>query len=329
MPVSELRYSAVSRARSVGAIDRRKILDRPPIRRILGLQLQLIVELFDHVSDRQLGVDDSFGLALLPLPNRLVDVGGEVAIALQIIVIVGDRPERRRALPAGDRRILGVQPVKVIHRQRFGDREQVRRVALERLLGLVFEHIVGDAVGRIQLVARDRAQRREIVLGSGLFRLEVRVAEQVAEPVGVAQVAAVESLERVALEARLVAFLEQLKQPLVRARLRRRGGGRLGGCTREGRQSEERCGKDQANGQHHRESLFEANGCAGRLMQKGRRGNRRNAPSMAGPAGSTRRSRGSRPRRCRSRYRPGWRRSSSAPRHSPEARRAGGTSTDR
>ena len=54
--------------RPVGRRDRRReVLDRAPVRRILGLLLELVVELLDHVADGQLGVDDAFGLALLPL----------------------------------------------------------------------------------------------------------------------------------------------------------------------------------------------------------------------------------------------------------------------
>src|SRR3954452_20596383 len=52
--------------------------------------------------------------------------------------------------------------------------------------------------------------------------LEMRIAEQVAEPVGVAVVAAEQRLQRVALEARLIAVLEQLEQAIVSALLLRR-----------------------------------------------------------------------------------------------------------
>ena len=58
------------------------------------------------------------------------------------------------------------------------------------------------------------------------------IAEQVAEPVGVAHVAAEQRLQRIALEARLVAVLEQLEQAVVRALLR----GGVPACTGAARQ---------------------------------------------------------------------------------------------
>ena len=91
MTVADRRAIFARQPRPVGGADRlREVLDRPPIRRILGLQLELVVELLDHVADGQLGVDDAFRLALAPLRDRLVDVGGEVAVALQVVLIVGD-----------------------------------------------------------------------------------------------------------------------------------------------------------------------------------------------------------------------------------------------
>ena len=97
--------------------------------------------------------------------------------------------------------------------------QQVGRVAFSGSRGLVLEHVVGDAVGRVQLLARDRPERCEVMLGRRFLGLVMGVAEEVAEPVGIALVAAVERLQRIAPEARLVAVLEQLEQPVVRARL--------------------------------------------------------------------------------------------------------------
>src|SRR5689334_13088123 len=83
------------------------------------------------------------------------------------------------------------------------------------------------------------------MLGGRLLALVMRVAEQVAEPVGVAIVAAEQRLQRVALQARLVAVLEQLEQAVVRALLgtglrehhRRRGGQRS--CAQQRRQQDQ------------------------------------------------------------------------------------------
>ena len=104
-------------------------------------------------------------------------------------------------------------------------------------LVVILEHVVGELVGRVELVARDRVERREVVLGGRLLALVIFVGDEVAEPVGIAQVAAEQRLQRVALEGGFVAVLEQLEQPVVRAlpgparrsrrrsRLLRRGGG--------------------------------------------------------------------------------------------------------
>ena len=67
-------YSSVSRARSAAPMAFGKVLDRPPIRRVLGLELELVVELLDHVADGELGVDDALRFALAPLRDRLVDI---------------------------------------------------------------------------------------------------------------------------------------------------------------------------------------------------------------------------------------------------------------
>ena len=72
-------------------------------------------------------------------------------------------------------------------------------------------------------VARNGVEPGEVVLGRRLLALVVSVAIEVAEAVGVAHVAAVERLQRIALEARFVAVLEQLEQALVSALLRHLG----------------------------------------------------------------------------------------------------------
>ena len=68
----------------------RELLDRPVIGRVLGLLLQLSVELFDHVADRQLTVDDARFLALLEAPDRAVDEDHEILVALQVVLVVDE-----------------------------------------------------------------------------------------------------------------------------------------------------------------------------------------------------------------------------------------------
>ena len=83
----------------------RELLDRSVIRRIFGLLLELRVELLDDVADRHLGFDHAARHALAEAADRPVDEGHELGVALQIIVIIDDRLERRGALAAGQRRI--------------------------------------------------------------------------------------------------------------------------------------------------------------------------------------------------------------------------------
>ena len=86
------------------------------------------------------------------------------------------------------------------------------------------------------------------MLGRRFLGLVMGVAEKVAEPVGIALVAAVERLQRVAPEARLVAVLEQLEQPVVRARLRSRRSAPVpaGRPAAAGTTGKQRAAKDQA-----------------------------------------------------------------------------------
>ena len=77
----------------------------------------------------------------------------------------------------------------------------------------------------------DRVQRGQVGLGRGSLGGEIFVGDIVAEPVGVAQVAARQRVQRIAHQARLVARLEQVEQAVVRAlldnrRRRRRSFGR-------------------------------------------------------------------------------------------------------
>ena len=133
----------------------------------------------------------------------------------------------------------------MVHRQRFADAQQVRLKAAQRVLGLELEDVVGELVRLAELVARDRMQRCQFLLrGCPLFR-EMPVAEQVADPIGIAEVAAIEGLKRIAPERAFVAVLEQLEQAIVNAGLGRprRAGHNLCRCRRDERQH--RTGQDQ------------------------------------------------------------------------------------
>ena len=87
---------------------RREGLHRREIGRFLGLLRELRIELLDHVVNGQLGLSDARLLALLEAADRTVDVGHEVLVPLEIVLIIGERAERRSALAAGEGRIESV-----------------------------------------------------------------------------------------------------------------------------------------------------------------------------------------------------------------------------
>ena len=129
----------------------------------------------------------------------------------------------------------------MVHRQHFAERQKVRLKSPKRIFGLEFEHVIGELVVGAEVGARDGVKRGKIVLRRRLLALEVRVAVKVAEPVGVAVIAAEQRLQRIALQRSVVALLEQLEKPVVRARLR--------DCRSSSGQ--QRTAKDQSGGEVH------------------------------------------------------------------------------
>ena len=138
----------------------------------------------------------------------------------------------------------------MVQRPNLGQAQNVRLVPAQRILGRIFEHVVGELVGRIELVARDGAKRGEIAFRGCLLRRIIFVGDAVAEAVGIAQVAAEDGVQRIALQRGFVAGLEQLEQPVMRAlfgcRLSDRLGGRRDRCRlRRGRR---RAGGERRHG---------------------------------------------------------------------------------
>jgi hypothetical protein len=96
-------------------------------------------------------------------------------------------------------------------------------------IGLVarLEHVIGDLVGRGQLRPIDRLERGEVMLDRGTLGGQIRVRQIVAEPVRIAHVTPEDRVDRITLQARFVAVVEQsLEARIVRAltRLRDRRG---------------------------------------------------------------------------------------------------------
>ncbi len=115
--------------------------------------------------------------------------------------------------------------------------QQLRRVAAQIEIGLPLEHVIGDLVGGVELCAIDRGERLEVALVRRLVRGLRLIGEEVAEPVGIAQVAAHQRLDRLALEHRLIAVMEELEQPGI---LGRGGGLAESGRGEQGRREQHR-----------------------------------------------------------------------------------------
>jgi hypothetical protein len=141
-----------------------------------------------------------------------------------------------------------VEAEEVVHRPHRRQGKHVRLQAAQRVPGLIFERVVGQLVGRVELRSVDLPERSEVMLGSGAFGSIIFVAEIVAEPIGIAHVTAEDGADRIALERRLVARLEQGKERVMLAldRLGRRRFGRSGSGGRSWRGSRD----GRAAGQH-------------------------------------------------------------------------------
>jgi hypothetical protein len=127
----------------------------------------------------------------------------------------------RRRVRAGrtsvstDRRYSArMDAVEVVDRADGGQRQHVRLQAAEVQLTLPLEHVVGHALGLAQPRPVDPRKRREFLFGSLPLGGIISVRREIAEPVGIAHVAAVQGRQRVALEVRFVTGGEQGRERL-------------------------------------------------------------------------------------------------------------------
>ena len=216
-------------------------------RRVEGRSLdalrQLQVELVDDVAHDQLGLDHARLHTLAEATDRRVDDIGIAVMPADIVLIILHRLERRHALAGGEVRIERVEAGEVVDRPDDGERQEIGAERAQRQVGLPFEDVVGELVGRRERLAIDPAKRRAILLARRALGVEIGVADIVAQLVGIAHVAAEQRIDRIAAEIVLVALLEQ--------RVERRGGLALGrgGLLRRRRAAlaRRRAGRDKSS----------------------------------------------------------------------------------
>ena len=199
-----------------------------------------IVQLVHDVAHDELRLDDTIRHALAHAADRAVEKEKIAVEPLQIILIVGDRLERRRALARAEVRHEHLEAGEMVDRPLQLRLEDGRLHAFEVEAALPFEDVVGDALLGRQPGAVDPGKAGEIRLRRRPLARDISVGNIVAEPVGVAKVAAEQRLERVAPERRFVAVVEQLREPLALAHPGRRRGWPGGGRRRGGREAEGR-----------------------------------------------------------------------------------------
>jgi hypothetical protein len=168
-------------------------------------------------------------------------------VALQVVLIIDERLERRCALAGCEVGIEGLEPVEMVDRQVALDPDDRGGVAGKVGLVARLEHVVRDLVGRGQLRPVDRLERGQIMLDRRAFGGQIRIGQIIAEPVRIAQITAEDPLDRIAFQARLVAVIKHPLEPRIvrtltglrdgrRQRLRTRRGAADGRGKESGKQ---------------------------------------------------------------------------------------------
>jgi hypothetical protein len=165
------RYDHVANLRGIGRLQTRLVRCRDRCRKRLHWAVEgraldpfrnEVFELLDHVRDDQLGLDD---LVLHPLPeqaDRAVEDNGIFRVALQIVLIVGERLERRGAVARREIRIEGLKPVHMVDRQVALHLQERGRKTGEISLVSRLEDVIGDLICRGQPGTIDCVQGREV-----------------------------------------------------------------------------------------------------------------------------------------------------------------------
>ena len=217
-----------------GAEPFREFLHRLHHDRGIGAAGGQIVQLIDHIVHHQLGLHHA-GLHALPeAQHRQIEQQRKLVTALQRILIILQRLERRRALT---RLQLGKE---VVEAKEMIDRARCRRGQQRRLqpgqigLPLPLERVVTHLFVRRQRRAIDGRQRLQLILGRPLLGRVAGIGDHLTQFTRPAGITAEQQAKRIALQTVRIALRKQRRQPGRwtfgggRARRRRRLGQRRG-----------------------------------------------------------------------------------------------------
>ncbi len=191
---------------------RRQVPDRLVERAGLGAARHLQLELVEDVFHHQLRLGVSGGHALAHANDGAFEVLRVAVQALEAVVVVLHRPERRGGLARGDFGVEHVRTAEVVDGQLRLDRNDAALVEVEQLAALVAEHVVGDAILARERGAVDRVEASHLVLGVRPHARVVLGRDVVPELVGITQVTAHHGAHGAQRQRRLVAVGEDLPQ---------------------------------------------------------------------------------------------------------------------
>ncbi len=232
---------------------RRERLQRPIEAAAFHASGEHRVELLDDVAHDELRLDDARCHTLAHADDRTIDDRRERGHAAEAVLIILHRLERGSALARAQLGEAGMDAVEMVERPDGGERQHVRLEGTQVRLPLPFEDVVGDAFCGRERGRVDPPQRRQLLLGGFALGPIVRIGKELGHAAGIAEVAAPERFERVALQRRLIALDEQRRKRLrgrLQGGLRGSGSGRR--CHVGAGAEASRCGHDQENLLHCR-----------------------------------------------------------------------------
>ena len=145
--------------------------------RIRQRNRQQRVELLDNPVDGQPGFDHTRFHPLTRACYRAVGDRDIVVMTAEVVLVIGDRLELRRAIATGEVRVKGVEAGEMVDRAHFGQFADFVGLAAQRRFLIILEHVIGQLIGFTQLRPVDLREKREIELGIGPRCKEHRIGE--------------------------------------------------------------------------------------------------------------------------------------------------------